>query len=162
MTHQLSRKPLFPPKTDPAASSSIETLVSTVSTIPYAQDDGLNDNVRSIPSTIDLVSEPDVDNVQLCSHYVPPHRQRPPAPFTVISETRLGDEADSHPDEIVIGDDVAEININNSEDIRIINDAEINADEIHVNIQSDVNSVEVVAGSSQTGEFLADVVIEHG
>ena len=100
----------------------------------------------------------------VCTYYIPSHRQRPPAPFTVISKTQLGNEAEIKPDEIVIGDDEPEINANNSEDIRIINDAVINADEIHVNIQTDVNSAEgsIVIGSSKTGEIQADVVIEHG
>ena len=35
----------------------------------------------------------------------------------IVSETQLCDEADVHPDEIVIGDDEAEINANNSEEI---------------------------------------------
>ena len=48
------------------------------STNPYAQDDGLNDNVRS--STIDLASEPVVNDAQLCTHYIRPHRQQ--LPFT--------------------------------------------------------------------------------
>ena len=36
--------------------------------------------------------------------------------------------------------------------------------EIHVNIQTDVNSAEIstVVGTTQTGEIQADVVIEHG
>ena len=41
-------------------------------------------------------------------------------------------KADVHPDEIVIGDDEPEINANNSEDIRTIIDAEVNADKIHI------------------------------
>ena len=36
--------------------------------------------------------------------------------------------------------------------------------EIHVNVQTDVNSAEIstVVGTTQTGEIQADVVIEHG
>merc|ERR550534_877058 len=66
-----------------------------------------------------------IKRVNARTYYIPLHHQRPRAPFTVILETPLCDEADVHPDGIVIGDDEPEINANNSEDIRTINNAEV-------------------------------------
>ena len=67
----------------------------------------------------------------------PRHLQSFPKPDSAMRLTFIPTQL------IVIGDDALEINANNSEDIRIINDAEINADEIHVNIQTDVNSADL-------------------
>ena len=52
--------------------------------------------------------------------------------FPFIFLHLLDYEANVHPNKIVIGDDEPEINANNSEDIRTIIDAEVNADKIHI------------------------------
>ena len=66
--------------------------MSTASTLPFAYvDEELQDEIRSNPSAIDLASQSDEEIVELYTHFVPTHRQRPPAPFTIISQTNLRD-----------------------------------------------------------------------
>ena len=75
------------------SSSSIDTIVSTASTLLYELDAEFNIEARSIPSTINLDYDDDSDHETpiLLTHV---NDNRPLAPYTVISETRVtNDEA---------------------------------------------------------------------
>ena len=63
-------RPCSPKTSDVAASSSLETIVSTASTIPCVRDDDFFDDVCSIPSTIDLEIESDEEVIELYTHHI--------------------------------------------------------------------------------------------
>ena len=78
-------------------SSSVETLVSTAETLPYVDGVAQELDVRSNPSTISLLSDSE-EEIELLSHHVTD--VRPPAPYTVISETRIDDNGETNANEI--------------------------------------------------------------
>ena len=144
LRQQVSRKAFIPSKSDPTASSSIETIVSTASTIPYVYDKEIDDEIRSNPSTIDLASESDEEVVELYTHFVPAHRRRPPAPFTVISQTNLRDEQVQTNDDATLAQ--------NSDEIEIADNTVVNLDEFEIVEESTHNSdeVQLIEGPKET------------
>ena len=75
-----------------ACSSSIETLVSTIETPPYVDCVPQDFDVHSNLSTIYLSSDFE-DETELLTHHV--NDNRPPAPYDVISETRLDNNGET-------------------------------------------------------------------
>lgn len=98
--------------------------MSTASTLPYDLDEEIQDEIRKNPS-IDHSGESAKEVAVFYKHFIPAHRQRPPAPFAVISQTNLHD---------VVCQEQAQTNIDatlaqNSYEIQITNDAAVNLDE---------------------------------
>ena len=88
----------------------------------------------------DLASESDEEVVELCTHFIPAHRQRPPAPFTVISQTNLRDVVCC--EESQTNDDPLNL-AQNSDEIQIIDDVVVNPDEVEIVEESTRNSDEI-------------------
>ena len=91
-------------------------------------DEEIQDEISSNPSMIDLASESDEEIAVLYTHFIPVHRQRPPGPFTVISQTNLRD---------VVSFEQAQTNnaatlAQNSDKIQIIDDVVVNPDEVEI------------------------------